>query len=119
MNNKILDFAFYYVVGKGTIKITSCKKAGAIFVAHYVTNKSVTVMLAGSIALSTHFYDADKNTRKHNITCYPETANSFKNKFKSIKFDAPVVYGEINSYHLISSQGLATSIEFVCKLLSH
>ncbi|CAF3299228.1 unnamed protein product [Rotaria sp. Silwood2] len=32
-------------------------------------------MLVGSIALSTHLYDADENTRKHNITCYLEPTN--------------------------------------------
>ncbi|CAF2858771.1 unnamed protein product [Rotaria sp. Silwood2] len=32
-------------------------------------------MLVGSIALSTRLYDADENTRKHNITCYLEPTN--------------------------------------------
>ncbi|CAF1425014.1 unnamed protein product [Rotaria sp. Silwood1] len=86
-----------------------------IFVDHYQTNKLVTTLLAGSIILRIHLYNADENARK----CYLETTNSFKNKFKSIKFNTLVVCGEINSYHLITSKGPATAIEFALKLLSH
>ncbi|CAF1066216.1 unnamed protein product [Rotaria sp. Silwood1] len=104
---------------KGTEQIASCKKAGALLINHYKTNKLVAAICAGPIALSTHLYDADENARKHNITCYPETVNTLKNKFKSVKFDAPVVYSEINNHHLITSQGPATAIEFALKILTH
>ncbi|CAF1174073.1 unnamed protein product [Rotaria sordida] len=104
---------------KGTEQIASCKKAGTLLVDHYKTNKLVAAICAGPIALSTHLYDADENTRKHDITCYPEAVNTLKNKFKSIKLDTPVVYSEINNHHLITSQGPATAIEFALKILSH
>jgi len=104
---------------KGTEKIASCKKAGAILLDHYKTNKLVAAICAGPIALSTHLYDADENTRKHDITCYPDAANSLKNKFKSIKLDASVVDSKVNNRHLITSQGPATAIAFGLKILSH
>ncbi len=46
-------------------------------------------------------------------------ADKLKNKFKSVKFDAPVVDSEINNRHIITSQGPATAIEFGLKILSH
>ncbi|CAF2731949.1 unnamed protein product [Rotaria sp. Silwood2] len=71
------------------------------------------------MALSSHLYDANENARKHNIICYLGTANSHKNKFKSIKFNASDVYSEVNRHHLIASQEPATTIEFALKLLSY
>jgi 4-methyl-5(b-hydroxyethyl)-thiazole monophosphate biosynthesis len=116
---KFYTFHFLFYLGsKGTEKIASCKKAGVILVDHYKANKLVAAICAGPIALSTHLYDADENARKHDITCYPEAANSLKDKFKSIKFDAPVVDSEVNNHHLITSQGPATAIEFGLKILS-
>lgn len=116
---KFLFFHFFWYLGsKGTEKIASCKKAGAILLDHYKTNKIVAAICAGPTALSAHLYDADENTRKHDITCYPDAADSLKNKFKSIKFDTPVVESEVNNHHLITSQGPATAIEFGLKILS-
>jgi putative intracellular protease/amidase len=109
---------FLYLGNKGTEKIASCKKAGAILLDHYKTNKLVAAICAGPIALSTHLHDADENTRKHDITCYPEAANSLKNKFQSIKLDTPVVDSEVNNHHLITSQGPGTAIECGLKILS-
>ena len=107
-----------YLGDKGTKTISSCKKSGAILLDHYKANKLVAAICAGPIAISAHLYDADENTRKHDITCYPEAANSLKNKFKSINLDASVVDSEINHRHLITSQGPATAIEFGLKILS-
>jgi putative intracellular protease/amidase len=70
------------------------------------------------MALSAHLYDADENFRQHDITCYPEAANNLRKKFKSIKFDAPVVDSEVNNRRVITSQGPATAIEFALKILS-
>jgi 4-methyl-5(b-hydroxyethyl)-thiazole monophosphate biosynthesis len=109
---------FLYLGSKGTEKIASCKKAGAIILDHYKANKLVAAICAGPTALSAHLYDADENARKHDITCYPDAANSLKNKFKSIKLDTPVVDSEVNHRHLITSQGPATAIEFGLKILS-
>ncbi len=103
---------------KGVETIASSKKAGAILLDHYKSNKLVAAICAGPIALSTHLYDTDENTRQHDITCYPEVANKLKNKFKSVKFDASVVESEVNNHHLITSQGPATAIEFGLKILS-
>ncbi|CAF1001820.1 unnamed protein product [Adineta steineri] len=103
---------------KGTETIASCKQAGAILLDHYKTNKIVAAICAGPLALSTHLYDADKNIRKHDITCYPDVANSLKNKFKSINLNERVVESIVNNHHVITSQGPATAIEFGLKILS-
>ncbi len=107
-----------FVGSKGTEKIASCKKAGALLLDHYQTNKLVAAICAGPIALSTHLYDADENIRQHEITCYPEAAHNLRKKFKSINLDAPVVDSEVNNHYLITSQGPATTIEFALKILS-
>ncbi|UJR13927.1 hypothetical protein I4U23_000932 [Adineta vaga] len=103
---------------KGTEKIAACKKAGAILLDHYKSKKIVAAICAGPTALSTHLYNADKNVRQHDITCYPDVANSLRKQFKSIQLDQTVVDSEVNNHRLITSQGPATAIEFGLKILS-
>lgn len=55
---------------------------------------------------------------EYSSTCYPEVAEKLKTKFRSIRFDAPVVDSEVKNSHLITSQGPATAIEFALKILS-
>ncbi|CAF0911649.1 unnamed protein product [Adineta ricciae] len=103
---------------KGTDKITACKKAGVILLDHYKANKIVAAICAGPIALSAHLCTAEKNARRHDVTCYPEVAKLLQNQFKSVKLDQSVVDSEVNHRRLITSQGPATAIEFSLKILS-
>lgn len=109
---------FKFLGSKGTEKIGSCKKAGALILNHYQNQKVVAAICAGPIAISTHLCDADKNSRQHEITCYPDVANSLKTKFRSINLNEKVVDSQVNNRHLITSQGPATAIEFGLKILS-
>jgi 4-methyl-5(b-hydroxyethyl)-thiazole monophosphate biosynthesis len=118
LHREIIILSFCYLGNKGTEKIASCKKSGALLLDHYKTNKLVAAICAGPVAVSTHLYDADENARKHDITCYPDSAKSLQNKFKSINLNVPVVDSEVNNRHIITSQGPATAIEFGLKILS-
>lgn len=104
---------------KGTETIGSCKKAGKLILDHYQKQKIVAAICAGPIAISEHLGDADKNSRQHEITCYPEAADSLKTKFQSINLNEKVVDSRINNRHLITSQGPATAIQFGLRILSH
>ena len=103
---------------KGTDKIASCEKAGALLLDHYQRNKLIAAICAGPLALSAHLFDADEHVRQHDITCYPDVARSLTKKFKSVQLDRSVVDSEVNHRHIITSQGPATAIEFALKILS-
>ncbi|CAF2832401.1 unnamed protein product [Rotaria sp. Silwood2] len=117
------DFIFLLFQKLGSKVMAANAEVGQILTKHYQDGKIVAAICAGPRALLSHKIGVD---HKHTITCYPTVRKEFTDG-EPYKLDAPehlVCHskhaeegGEKREYHLVTSQGPATTMVFALKLI--